>query len=273
MMSPKRFISEGVDFLQQLYQNRYLIYRLTNRDFNNKYIRNYFGLGWAILDPLAFIVILFFVFNMRFGGRDALGVPYITYLIAGYIAYDFFSYVLHNATNSISEYSWLLTKVNFRVAILPLVKILSGLQMHCIILLIATIIFIIEKITISFYWLQVFYYIFSLCIFLTGIAWFTSSINLFFPDIKNITNILIRILFFLTPLFWHMEGLPKTYATILKINPLFYIVNGYRDSFLYGIAFWKHPSLTIYFWGVTLFLLILGISVFKKLRPHFADVI
>jgi lipopolysaccharide transport system permease protein/teichoic acid transport system permease protein len=66
---------------------------------------------------------------------------------------------------------------------------------------------------------------------------------------------------------------PGKYMIFVQINPLYYIVTGYRDSFLYHVPFWEKPMLTLYFWGFTGFSLLLGIIVFKKLRPHFADVI
>ena len=87
----KKLFSEGIDFIKQIYLNRNLINTLTKRDFRNRYVKNYFGFAWAILDPLAFIVILYFVFGMRYGGNDILGVSFVVYLITGYIAYDFFA--------------------------------------------------------------------------------------------------------------------------------------------------------------------------------------
>ena len=58
----------------------------------------------------------------------------------------------------------------------------------------------------------------------------------------------------------------------LKLNPFYYIVAGYRDSILTGNWFWERPTLTVYFWGVTFILMFLGLKVFRKLRPHFSDV-
>ena len=62
-------------------------------------------------------------------------------------------------------------------------------------------------------------------------------------------------------------------STILKINPVFYIVTGFRDSMLAGNWFWQRPTLTVYYWAVTILVLILGLRVFRKLRPHFSDVL
>ena len=269
----KQIYYEGIDFISQLIKNKSVIFELTKRDFTSKYIKNFFGLSWAIIDPLAFIVVLYFVFGMRFGDRETLGVPFIIYLISGYIAYDFFSTALNQASDSIRSYSFMITKVNFRLAILPIVKLLSGLMMHMIILFIVLVILLLNSIYPSLYWIQIVYYIFAMLSMLLGLAWIASSISLFFPDMKNIISIIVRLLFFLTPIFWNIEGLPESYTFFLKFNPLYYIVSGYRDSLIYEVAFWEHPVLTIYYWALTVVFMLAGIIIFKKLRPHFADVI
>ena len=60
---------------------------------------------------------------------------------------------------------------------------------------------------------------------------------------------------------------------IFELNPIYYITQGYRDTFVYGIGFWEKPVLTLYFWGVVAVLTILGNVIFKRLRPHLADLI
>lgn len=272
-MPLRRIYIEACDFLQQLYHSKDIIIELTKRDFTSKYIKNFFGLSWAIIDPLAFIIVLYFVFGMRFGNAETLGVPFIIYLITGYIAFDFISIALTQTCDSIKSYSFMITKLNFRLAILPIVKLFSGLLMHGIILVIVIIILLFNSIYPSFYWIQTLYYIVSIFAMLLGIAWITSSISLFFPDIKNIINIIVRLLFFLSPIFWSVKGLPDNYVFILKFNPFYYIISGYRDSLIYDVAFWDHPRLTIYFWILTFVFILSGIIIFKKLRPHFADVV
>jgi len=268
----KRFFIEALDFARQIYLNRHLISELTKRDFKNKYIKNLLGLSWAILEPLAMVVILWFVFTFLRGSRSG-EYPFAIFMLTGLIAYDLFSNSLSFGTKSIQIYSFLLKQVNFRIAILPMVKIFSSVLMHLIILVIVLIILIASRIYPSLYWLQVFYYMIALVCLLVGVTWLTSSILLFFPDISNIISILVRILFFLTPIFYDISSFPETYAFIMKLNPLYYIVNGYRESFLYEIAFWSHPLLTIYYWGFTVVSILVGVVVFKRLRPHFADVI
>lgn len=135
------------------------------------------------------------------------------------------------------------------------------------------IVLLVNHIYPSFYWFQLFYYLFALSVFLISVGWLTSSIFLFFPDIRNIIAIITRIMFFVTPIFWKMEGLPERNQLILKLNPAYYFVNGYRESLLFHKAFWESPVLAGYYWGVCLLFLVVGVVVFKKLRPHFADVV
>jgi lipopolysaccharide transport system permease protein/teichoic acid transport system permease protein len=267
-----RFFREGVDFIRQIYLNRHLIMELTRRDFRSNYIRNWLGLSWAILEPMFMMTILYFVFTfvrIRQGGE----FPFAIYLLTGMIAFDFFTKSLTQATKSIKNYDFLVKKVNFRVAIIPMVKIISELFLHLIIMGIVIVILILSGVYPSWYWFQLIYYIVALYLMLVGLSWFTSSVQLFFPDISGIINLVTRVLFFLTPIFWTTEMFPGKYMIFVQINPLYYIVTGYRDSFLYHVPFWEKPELTLYFWGFTGLSLLVGIIVFKKLRPHFADVI
>ncbi len=267
-----QFFRESIDFFNQLILNRYLIFTLSVRNFQQVYIRNIFGFVWAILDPLAFVVILYFVFQARFGDTDSNGIPFIVYLLSGYITYDFFNSSLLAVTESIHNHTYLLNKVNFRVAILPIVSVLSNLIMHGVVLAVTIIVFLFNKQYPLWSWLQIIYYIIALITLLVAVGWLTSSIYLFFPDIRNIVGIISRVLFFLTPIFWNIEGLLPEHQVILKLNPIYYLVTGYRDSFFGNVWFWQHPYLTTYFWLLTFIFLLIGVAVFKKLRPHFADV-
>lgn len=268
----KRFFVEGVDFIRQIYLNRFVIVELTKRDFKSNYVNNIFGLSWAILEPMAMMIMLWFIFTyIRVG--ESTDVPFSLFILSGLICYDFFNKTLNSATRGIPNYGFLINKVNFRSAIIPLVKISSELILHFIILVIVAIILIFSGIPVSIYWLQVLYYLVSMVILLMGITWLTSSLSLFFPDIKYIITITMRVMFFFTPIFWEIKTIPEKILFYFQLNPLFYLVNGYRDSLLYDIPFWDHKMGTLYYWAVTLGFLVLGVFVFKKLRPYFAEMV
>lgn len=76
---------------------------------------------------------------------------------------------------------------------------------------------------------------------------------------------------------YHVEyryiGISGTVKTIFKLNPMYYIVQGYRDTLINGVWFWQRPELTLYFWIFTVGVFVLGRVVFKRLKPHFADIL
>jgi lipopolysaccharide transport system permease protein/teichoic acid transport system permease protein len=140
-------------------------------------------------------------------------------------------------------------------------------------LIIVGIIIILNGIPVTIYWLQILYYLFAMVALLTGLSWLTSSLSLFFPDTHYIITITMRVLFFFTPIFWEADSIPASFLIFFQLNPLYYLVNGYRDSLLYQVPFWTYQIGTLYYWGVTLAITILGVIVFKRLRPFFAEVV
>jgi lipopolysaccharide transport system permease protein/teichoic acid transport system permease protein len=259
-------------FLSEVNQQRDVIWSLGVRDFRRKYVQNTLGIVWAIVDPIAFVGILYLIFSSRFNNSGSGEIPFVVYLLCGNMAFDLFSN-LQNLTQVIRDHEFLVKKVQFRMELLPIVRLVSGLILHGIVMSVAISIILFNGIWPDFYWFQLLYYIFALSVFLTGASWLTSSVYLFFPDISHITAIINRVLFFLTPVFWKLEDLPEATARWVKLNPMVYIVNGYRDSLLYGRGFWCYPWQTLYFWAFTLGLIWAGITVHNKLRPHFAEVV
>jgi lipopolysaccharide transport system permease protein len=268
----RQFFVEGIDFIRQIYLNRFLIWELTKRDFKTKYVGNLFGLSWALLEPMAMMFILWFVFTYIRAGKQS-DIPFPLFLLTGLIVYDFFNKALNSATRGISSYGFLINKVNFRSAIIPLVKIFSELILHFIILILVCIILVLYGMPITWYWLQVFYYLFAMVFLLVGITWLTSSISLFFQDINYIITIVMRVMFFFTPIFWEAKNIPKNLVVYFQLNPLYYLVNGYRESLLYGVPIWAHMQGILYFWGVACLFFIVGVFVFKRLRPYFAEMV
>lgn len=272
-MNPANYINATINFIKGIYHNRNLLYELSKRDFRQKYVTNIMGLAWAILDPIAMMLIFWLVFGIGLRAGAQMGVPFVTYLITGLSSFMFFSQTLTAGTGSIKSYSFLLKKVDFMISIVPLVKIFSEVILHVIVLGIAIVIIMANGIYPSFYWLQTIYYLFAACMMLLSISWFTASISLFFPDITNIINIALRLLFYTTPIFWSEAMFSPKTIFILKLNPIYYIVQGYRHSLLFGHPFWMYWRYGLYFWILTFFFFIIGITVFRKLRPHFADVV
>ena len=84
---------------------------------------------------------------------------------------------------------------------------------------------------------------------------------------------LLQFGFWGTPIFWSLNIIPAQYQWIFKCNPMYYIVNGYRDAFINHKWFWNQGFTNIGFWLVVVAVVLIGVILFRKLRPHFADVI
>ena len=143
---------------------------------------------------------------------------------------------------------------------------------HLVFLTVVIGIFILYGFYPDIYFLQLIYYLVSTFVFLQALSWTTSSVYPFFKDLKQIIQIIVRIGFWFTPVFWNIDRVPAKYQIFIKANPVYYLIAGYRDCLVYKKWFWEHPFLTLYFWTLTFLLLFVGSIIFRRLKPHFADV-
>ncbi len=262
-----------INFLLDLYRNRNLILQLTARDFKTRFLGSYLGLLWAFIQPMVTILIFWFVFEVGFKSAPVGDFPFILWLITGIIPWFFIADTLSSATNCIVENSFLVKKVVFRVSMLPIVKLLSALVIHLFFVVVIFAFFMAYGIWPTLYSLQVFYYGFAMIVMLLGLSWLTSALVIFLKDVGQIVAMCLQFGFWLTPIFWSLQMLPEKYHIFLKLNPVYYIIQGYRDSFIHNIWFWEHPVYTAYYWLFTAIIFVLGAVVFSRLRPHFADVL
>jgi len=268
-----RYFKEFFRFLKHITENRELLVNLIKNDFKKQYLGSYFGLLWAFVQPITYMVVIWFVFTYGFRSVAHGDTPYVLWLISGMIPWFFISNALLNGTNSIVNNSFLVKKVAFRVSILPLVQIGSSLILHLVLVTFLIIMFLLYGFKPTLYWLQLPYFILCSFFFILGISWLTSSIRVFIKDIGNIIAVILQIGFWATPIFWNITMIPSQYQWILKLNPAFYIVQGYRDTFINNVWFWEMPNVTIYFLSMSTLFFIIGAIVFKRLRPHFGDVL
>jgi lipopolysaccharide transport system permease protein/teichoic acid transport system permease protein len=265
----KAFIFFWIDLLKSWR----LILTLTQRDFKANYLGSHLSFVWNFIQPCITLAVLYTVFQIGFRAAPIDGHAFFPWLIAGMLPWFFLSDSMGNATNSILAYSYLVKKVVFRVSILPIIKIASALVVHIFFVMALFIILLTYGYKPSIFQLQIFYYLFASLVLLLGVSWITSSLTVFIRDVGQIVSALLQIGFWLTPILWNSKVVPIEYQRLIELNPAFYIVEGYRDSFLYHTWFWQYPFRMLYFWIITTFLFIIGAIIFIKLRPHFADVL
>jgi lipopolysaccharide transport system permease protein/teichoic acid transport system permease protein len=265
---------EVQNFVRDIIQNKSVIVDLAKRDLKVQHAGALLGPVWIYLQPLLFTLVIYIVFTIGFRSRPLSdSVPHSVWLLSGMVSWLFFSSYLSVCAGLVTQYSFLVKKIDFNLSILPIVKVLSGLPPHLTFVVIAIGLAAFNGIYPSLYTFQLTYYFSAMCILVMSVGWLTSSINLFIPDVAKIVQLIVQFGFWLTPVFWDVSQVPEKYHWIINANPMFYVVNGYRDSIIYNIGFWEHPEETLYFWSVTLVLCLLGARVYSRLRPHFAEVI
>lgn len=255
------------------FRNRHILWELAKNDLRGRFASSMLGGVWAFVQPLITLLIMWFVFQVGFKNPPIENVPFIIWLSPAYLSWNFFSEALLSGTSSLMEYSYLVKKVNFRVSLIPIVKIISAAIIHCGFIGIIFILMVINHVSWSIYNLQVIYYFFCIILLLLGLCWLFSALAPFLKDVVNIVNVITQMGFWATPIFWDPANMDEWVQIILKVNPMFYICRGYRDCFIDHVWFWERGSMAITFWGFTCVSLVLGAFLFKKLRPQFADVL
>lgn len=268
-----RGVKEAAGFIKLSLSNTGLIKSLSKNDFRNKYASSYLGIVWGFINPLVTIAVYWFVFQVGFRSGDVGDVPYVLWFVTGIIPWFFFSDALPSTSNVFLEYSYLVKKVVFKIEILPTVKIISSLFVHLFFVLFIYVLTSIYGYYPDTYTLQFIYYSFAMIVLVYSLSLLTSSIILFFRDLGQIIGIVVSVGFWATPIGWQITMLPGIAQRLFKLNPMYYIVTGYRDAFVDKIYFWQRPYETLYFWVLCFVILCIGSKMFKKLKPHFSDVL
>ena len=246
---------------------------MSKQDISKNYVGSMLGFFWTFINPLVMVFVLWLVFGLGFRAVPKGDVPFVVWLTAGMAIWNTFTEAIRGSTGVISGNAYLVKKMIFPLSILPVVKLVSSFITHTIFLIMLVGLILLHGLPFSIFWIQALYYFLAMSILALGFGWITSSINIFAKDTGQIVNIILQIGFWATPIFWDLSIMPQKVQTVLKFNPMFYIVQGYRDSFLYFVPFWHHWQMTLYFWGITGLVFTAGAVIFLRLRPHFADVL
>lgn len=265
---------------KELYQNRKLIWKLAKNDFKTKYAGSYFGVFWGFVPPVITVLLYWFVFGVVMPNRATnikgdMELPYILWLIVGIVPWFYFSEAISSGTNALLEYNYLVKKVVFKISILPIIKIVSALFVHAFFIVFTLILLACYGYYPDLYTLQLIYYSFCMFIFVLGLSYITCSLIVFFRDLGQIIAIALQVGIWATPILWNLHLLDNkpVIRFIIKLNPMTYIVEGYRGAIFDKLGFWETFYSTAYFWILTACTFAVGAMVFKRLKVHFADVL
>ncbi len=241
-------------------------------DQKTRYASSVLGFLWAFIKPIFIISLFIFVFENGLrvnpsGEED----NFTLWLICGMIPWFFFSEAIASATNSIFEYGFLVKKMKFDSRMIPMIKILSTFIIHMFFIYLLTM-YAMTKVPFNVNFILVFYYLFASFMIVVSISYFTASFAVFVPDMRYLVDLVLQLMFWITPIFWNYQELASKFNFMLKYNPFFYVIEGYRNIFVYN-NYTIDINQAILFWVQTTVAVVVGMVIFNKLSKHFVELL
>ncbi len=250
----------------------HLIFRLATYEIKSTYQMHYLGIIWQFLNPAIQIIAYWFVFGIGIRGGEPVGdTPFFVWLLIGIIPWFFISSSITQGANSVFAKVNLVSKMKFPVSVLPTITIVKNSYNFAMLTVILIVVLLVYSVNPGIYILQLPYYLFALYVFLFSTTLLCSTISVLVRDFQTAINSIMRMLFFLTPILWDSSKLSERLLAILKLNPFYYLIDGFRNTVLRGVWFYEDIGLTLYFWGVTLLFLFIGSYIHLKFRKKFVD--
>ena len=259
-----------VEALKTLVDHRDLFWTLTRHRIRIRYKQSVLGLGWAVLQPVALMLIFTLAFG-RIARVPSEGIPYPLFAFTGLLTWSFLSTGLSSVTHSVVAHAQLITKVYFPREILPLTYIAAALFDCCIgaVVLAALLVYYGHAVTwTSLYALPI---IVLLAGLVTGAGFLLAALQVRFRDIGIAIPLIIYLWLFATPIGYPLSAVPESYRSWFLLNPMTGIVESFRGAVIRGAA--PDPQVLAVPALVTIVLLPLAYAFFKRTEATMADVI
>lgn len=255
---------------KELWAYRELFYFFVWRDIKVRYKQTLIGASWAILQPLASMVIFTIFFNKVIGIQTP--IPYAIFSYAGLLFWNYFSTALIRSSEGLASNQGIVTKIYFPRIIAPLSATLVGL----VDFFFASLVFI--GLMIYF---QIVPGLSGILLFLpmllvtflaaAGLGLFFATVNVKYRDVRQLLPFLIQVLLFLTPVIYPVTLVPERYQWLLYLNPMTGVITAMRSSLLHeGPLRWDLIPISI---SVALVLFVFGFWYFKRKERGIADII
>ncbi|UZP03132.1 ABC transporter permease [Clostridium botulinum] len=241
-----------------------LLWEFVKRDIKLKYRNSILGILWSMLNPLLVMVVLTFIFSNLFKNK----IPnFPVYCLSGRLIYDFFSQSTNQCMNSITGKSSLIKKIYVPKYLYPLSRVISTFIIFLISLIPLIIIMILTKVKISIMFMFILYPL--ICLLLLSLGWglILATVNVFFRDMQHLYSVVLLIIMYASAIFYSADIINSKYVKILNLNPIYPIINVFRDCILYGritnMESWILSSV------YAIIAVIIGLIVFYKKQDRF----
>jgi len=243
-----------------------LLRELIERDIKLRYRGSLLGILWTLLNPLAELLVLIFVFKLVL----RVDIPnYPPYLFTGLIVYSWFQTSVNFATLSVVGSRELVRRPGVPAAILPIVTVASNLVHFVLSLPILLGLLVLSHIPFTSALVALPFLVALEFVFILGCAYPVATVHVWFRDTQHVLRIALQLLFYLTPVFYEAGSAPERVQWFYRINPMAQMIDAYRAVLLRG----ELPNLfgILYLIVVSGGLLLLGLTWFRKASYRFPD--
>jgi lipopolysaccharide transport system permease protein len=245
---------------------RDLLRELIARDIKLRYRGSLLGIVWTLLNPLAELLVLLFVFGFVFH----VDIPnFSAYLFTGLLVYGWFQNSLNLATGAIVGNRELVRRPGVPSAILPIVTVASNLVHFILSLPILFGLLILSGIPITNAVLALPLLIAIEFVFIAGIAYPVATIHVWFRDTQHVLRVALQLLFYMTPIFYEASSVPSRLQPIYRLNPIAPMVDAYRAILIRGE--WPAAASLLSLIAVSTVTFLVGVAWFRRASPRFAD--
>jgi ABC-2 type transport system permease protein len=228
----------ALEELREIFKYRNLLYQMVRRDVVTRYKRSILGIAWTMLNPLGTTLVLAIVFSQVFGGDE----QYAVYVLSGLMPWTFFSQTTSACIVGLLWGGSLIHRIYMPRTVFAVSAIGTGLVNLCLSLVPLLGLMFITGVKLTWSALLLPVPILFLAMFSLGVGLFLSSIAIRFADVAEMYQIILTAWFYLSPIIYKPEFLPEQFAWLIKLNPMFYLINFFR-AFIYEGRF---PSLEEY---------------------------
>ena len=231
-----------------------------------RYRGSIFGMAWTLLNPLAELLVLLFIFSTVL----RLNVPnYASFLFTGLLVYGWFQSSLSFATGAIVNNRELIRRPGIPSTVLPIATVVSTLVHFLFSLPVLFVLLMVNHVEMTKAVLALPVLIAVQFLLILSFAYPLATVHVWFRDTQYLLRVGLQLLFYLTPVFYEASTIPAAYRRIYSLNPMVSVVEGYRDVLLRGK--FPQPDPLVILSVTSAALLFVGVAVFKYASHHFSD--
>jgi lipopolysaccharide transport system permease protein len=262
---------DGKHYWSELWDGRELLGMMVWRDIVVRYKQTAMGLSWALVRPLATMLIFSLVFG-KLANLPSNGAPYALMVFAGLLPWLFFSAAFSDASNSVVGNANLVSKVYFPRLIIPLTSVIVGLVDFALAMLVYLVMSFVYGHPPGLQILVLPFLLLQLCMLILGCSLTVAALGVWYRDFRQLLPVVLQLGVYLSPVGFASSVVPEKWRLFYALNPMVGIIDGFRWSLL-GSSQPLHLNEIGISGLVTLVLFLSGIRYFRRSEHHFSDAI